>query len=217
MQEMVVYLEKQGFNVRKRYISQRTSYEFSIKKDNVFFVGCFEYPERADNREKQLKQEYFLDSLIAGWETQYRIVNGETNIFKKEPQYIPPTIKKVIFNPPATVVLWEDGTKTVVKAQDEDFDPEKGLAMAISKKALGNQGNYCNEIKKWTDQYYAEQSMIESFYKWMRDHIYPKKPNPTQQAYDILVKTINKKGVLKSELGTAIKEAIGYLSEALDN
>lgn len=64
---------------------------------------------------------------------------------------IPPTkIKNVIFNDPATIVFWTDGTKTVVKAQDDDvFDPEKGLAMAISKKALGNKGNYCNELKKW--------------------------------------------------------------------
>ena len=61
-----------------------------------------------------------------------------------------PAIKKVIFNDPATIVFWVDGTKTVVKCQYSDiFDPEKGLAMAISKKALGNQGNYCNEFKKW--------------------------------------------------------------------
>lgn len=64
-----------------------------------------------------------------------------------------PSINKVVFNPPATIVMWSDGTKTVVKAQDEDFDAEKGLAMAISKKALGNKGNYCNEIKKWTEKY----------------------------------------------------------------
>lgn len=61
-----------------------------------------------------------------------------------------PKIKNVIFNDPATIVFWADGTKTVVKCQDDDiFDPEKGLAMAISKKALGNKGNYCNELKKW--------------------------------------------------------------------
>ena len=61
-----------------------------------------------------------------------------------------PDIKKVIFNYPATIVLWSDGSKTVVKCQDGDiYDPEKGLAMAISKKALGNKGNYCNEFKKW--------------------------------------------------------------------
>lgn len=61
-----------------------------------------------------------------------------------------PVIKKVIFNDPATIVFWSDGSKTVVKCQDGDiYDPEKGLAMAISKKALGNKGNYCNEFKKW--------------------------------------------------------------------
>ena len=61
-----------------------------------------------------------------------------------------PEIKNVIFNDPATIVFWKDGTKTVVKCQDGDeFDPEKGLAMAIAKKAYGNKGNYCNKLKKW--------------------------------------------------------------------
>lgn len=61
-----------------------------------------------------------------------------------------PEIKNVIFNDPATIVFWEDGTKTVVKCQDGyEFDPEKGLAMAIAKKAYGNKGNYCNKMKKW--------------------------------------------------------------------
>lgn len=107
-----------------------------------------------------------------------------------------PDIKKVIFNNPVTIVLWTDGTKTVVKAQAiktvemtkamffksdasdvtkfiglksgqtykafykgetnsffidvyDDFDPEKGLAMAIAKKALGNKGSYYDKFKKW--------------------------------------------------------------------
>ena len=60
------------------------------------------------------------------------------------------TIKNVIFNPPATIVFWADGTKTIVKKGENDiFDPEKGLAMAIAKKALGNKGNYYNAIKEW--------------------------------------------------------------------
>ena len=58
-------------------------------------------------------------------------------------------IKKVIFNNPATIVFWSDGSKTVVKSYLDDYDPEKGLAMAISKKALGNEGNYYNVFKKW--------------------------------------------------------------------
>lgn len=60
-----------------------------------------------------------------------------------------PKIKRVIFNNPATIVLWDDDTKTIVKAENERFDPEKGLAMAITKKALGNEGNYYNELKKY--------------------------------------------------------------------
>ena len=59
-------------------------------------------------------------------------------------------IVKVIFNEPATIIIWDDGTKTVVKAQKgEVFDKEKGLAMAVVKKAFGNNGNYYNEFKKW--------------------------------------------------------------------
>ena len=69
-----------------------------------------------------------------------------------------PSIKKVIFNYPATIVLWSDGSKTVVKCQDGDiYDPEKGLAMAISKKALGNKSNYCNEFKKWLPEEEEEE------------------------------------------------------------
>ena len=47
-------------------------------------------------------------------------------------------IEKVIFNKPATIVFWTDGTKTVVKCGDGDmWDEEKGLAMAICKKLIG--------------------------------------------------------------------------------
>lgn len=48
-------------------------------------------------------------------------------------------IKRVIFSDPATIVFWEDGTKTVVKAHNEDFDPEKGLAMAVCKRVYGDK------------------------------------------------------------------------------
>ena len=65
-------------------------------------------------------------------------------------QYETVEITKVIVNHPAVIVFWTDGTKTVVKCGDDDiFDPEKGLAMAISKKVLGNKGNYYNEFRKW--------------------------------------------------------------------
>jgi hypothetical protein len=68
------------------------------------------------------------------------------------------TLKDVIFNPPATIVFWGDGSKTVVKCQNgEPFDPEKGLAMAIMKKTYGNTGRYYEVVKEFTEKYYEEQ------------------------------------------------------------
>lgn len=80
-----------------------------------------------------------------------------------KPYVDPMEIKDVIFNDPATIVFWADGTKTVVKCQEGDeFDPEKGLTMAIAKKVYGNKGSYCNKIKKWTELYYEKQYDIEN-------------------------------------------------------
>ena len=63
-------------------------------------------------------------------------------------------IKDVIFNDPATIVFWVDGSKTVVKCQErETFDPEKGLAMAISKKVLGNNYSYYETFAKHVGRY----------------------------------------------------------------
>lgn len=62
-------------------------------------------------------------------------------------------IEKVIFNEPATIVYWQDGTKTVVKCQNGDtFSKETGLAMAIAKKALGNEGNFNDIFRKWVKE-----------------------------------------------------------------
>ena len=69
-------------------------------------------------------------------------VTGNFGVFQLE-------ITNVIYNDPATIVFWSDNTKTIVKATNEKFDPEKGLAMAIAKKYYGNQGNYFNHLKKW--------------------------------------------------------------------
>lgn len=61
------------------------------------------------------------------------------------------TIKNVIFSGPATIVIWSDGDKTIVKKSDceTEMDKEKGLAMAIIKKAYkdaGKEGSYFRRI-----------------------------------------------------------------------
>lgn len=73
------------------------------------------------------------------------------------------SIRKVIFNDPATIVLWSDGTKTVVKCSPEDtFDMEKGLAMAIVKKMAGNDNRFHKVFKQYTKKKKKEPGSIGS-------------------------------------------------------
>lgn len=68
-----------------------------------------------------------------------RIEPGSDNICtsKSNPNIMP---KKIIFNGPATIVMWTDGTKTVVKQSNlDDYDYEKGFAMCVVKKVFGDQ------------------------------------------------------------------------------
>lgn len=63
------------------------------------------------------------------------------------------SIEKVIFNDPATIIKWGDGTKTVVKVQPGDtYDPEKGMLAAIAKRAYGNDNTFNKVMKKWLPQ-----------------------------------------------------------------
>jgi hypothetical protein len=51
-------------------------------------------------------------------------------------------IDRVIHNDPATVVFWNDGTKTVVKTSPNDtYDKEKGILWAFYLKYGGNTKN----------------------------------------------------------------------------
>ncbi len=72
---------------------------------------------------------------------------------KEETNMTAASIKNVIFAPPATIVYWSDGSRTVVKCSEKDvFDPEKGLAMAIAKRCGGNKGSYYKEIQNWVEK-----------------------------------------------------------------
>lgn len=109
--------------------------------------------------EDALDTARYLNSVAARNYMARQILASELDIdSKSKPKAIinrslTDRIDRVIFNNPATIVYWKDGTKTVVKANGEDvFDKETGLAMAIAKKALGNEGNYYETFKQWIPQ-----------------------------------------------------------------
>ena len=88
--------------------------------------------------------------------------NGETNysvneecIFVFLESEIEPVatspIKRVIYNDPATIILWDDGTKTIAKCMEGDtYDREKGFVIAYLKKMIGNT-TFRDELIKWCE------------------------------------------------------------------
>lgn len=60
-------------------------------------------------------------------------------------------IDKVVYSPPATIVFWKDGSKTVVKCSENDvFDPLAGIAFALMRKVYGKE---YRKIEKYAKEY----------------------------------------------------------------
>jgi ABC-type Fe3+-hydroxamate transport system substrate-binding protein len=68
------------------------------------------------------------------------------------------TPKKVIFNNPATIVFWDDGSKTVSKAsKDDEFDKMKGFLTCYYKK-ISNTSN--SQFGKMYDKFNNMEEVI---------------------------------------------------------
>ena len=87
---------------------------------------------------------------VEAWKYYQHDVEASAQVFNAQFRGVRVTPKKVIFNNPATIVLWSDGTKTVVKRQKGDrYNKETGLAMCYVKKFCGdNTSRGLNDILK---------------------------------------------------------------------
>lgn len=73
-----------------------------------------------------------------------------------------PEVKKVIWNKNACVVLWKDGTKTVVKCQEGDqWNNEVGLMAAFSKKLFGNDNTFNKVLNRYCSVFFHEDERIQ--------------------------------------------------------
>ena len=94
-----------------------------------------------------IAREPFREECLSYMEADIRATN-EAYMIRRY------TIEKVIFNGPATIVIWADGSKTVVKCMEGDiYDPEKALMMCVMEKMLGSKGNTKRFFKKWIPEY----------------------------------------------------------------
>lgn len=106
---------------------------------------------------------YGLKSDLVSPDSELMSKVNKTTIFSE--------IKDIIINDPATIILWKDEIKTIVKCQPGDiFDPEKGIAMAILKKIYGNGGFYKDIFEPAINKYELRKSLEKS-----KKHVVSKK------------------------------------------
>lgn len=90
------------------------------------------------------------DGFATGWNAAIRYMREHPDPVKLED--ILPNIRQVIFNGPATIVCWDDGSKTVVKCQPGDtFSTETGLMAAMLKRFMGNDNTYNKVLNHWLE------------------------------------------------------------------
>ena len=186
-------------------------------KDKTAVFGKKELRDKARELFPKLSMSIYKTSL-----EKYIIENtvDPTVCTTPPPTSYLPEIKNVHFNGPATVVLWKDGTKTVVMCQEGDiYSEETGLALCIAKKAFGNMPNFNNIFRKWipenrnvSDERFE---MMPNLFTLPKLTFGPKaKRNPVEAAYKKLVEFRDADPTDDAELD--IEELIGYLGEALE-
>lgn len=95
--------------------------------------------------------------------TFYGRRNSKEETMKTVPTY---AVKKIIYNPPATIVFWEDGSKTVVKcSKDDEYSPYFGFLAALAKKVYGNPSRVRKIVDKWAPEEEEQLNDIAKAFK----------------------------------------------------
>lgn len=93
---------------------------------------------------QELASKVLWECEEAGFKAAFDVFCSELGIRRGKPT-------KVIFHAPATIVYWDDGTKTVVKCDPKDtYSKEAGLALCYMKKMLGSSRAFNDVLKDWT-------------------------------------------------------------------
>lgn len=144
-----------------------------------------------------LKEASDLDAVIYSFDFLNKLTGGTDEMKKLD-------VKKIIFSGPKTIVLWSDGTKTIVSMSKDEprFDPEAAFCAAYTKKMFGANSKIKRIIK--------EKSNFE---KWKELNEVPE-----DQLYNLGLKALAKCNDLDMEaIERATKEAEKLTPEILKN
>lgn len=102
--------------------------------------------------EKMVDESSQFDAALYSFDFLNKLTGGTDEMKKLD-------VKKIIFSGPKTIVLWSDGTKTIVSMSKDEakFDPEAAFCAAYTKKMFGSNSKIKriikekSNIKKWKE------------------------------------------------------------------
>lgn len=103
--------------------------------------------------EKMVDESSQFDAALYSFDFLNKLTGGNDEMKKID-------VKKIIFSGPKTIVLWSDGTKTIVSMSKDEakFDPEAAFCAAYTKKMFGTNSKIKrvieqkSNIKKWKEE-----------------------------------------------------------------
>lgn len=108
------------------------------RKDNLYFYAPKENNTTAETENANYYAK-LLKNLMGAVDKQSRIDNSFGSYYEDDNGNVT-YIREVIYNDPAVVAIWNDGTKTVSKCDyGDNFNPEFGLILCVLKKVIGNE------------------------------------------------------------------------------
>ena len=159
--DMVCYLNTE---IQYSY-GQITESTVSITNASGPFHWKYEWKYKINGEWVKEERVLYKCSYVAPEYPSFVVTANKLTIGGRNPRKaVMPGIKDVIFNDPATVIVFDDGTKSVVKATGDDvYCAEIGYLMALVKKLVDNK-DY-DTILKTMDEYnqkYHEQCSTDT-------------------------------------------------------
>jgi len=96
--------------------------------------------------------------------------SSKTRMVSFERPSMIPEMGGVIFNMPATIVWWKDGSKTIVKCREGDtYSEEAGLRAAYLKKMFGSKT--LGEVDKCISKYFRDKAISTARLTLIEDEV----------------------------------------------
>lgn len=98
------------------------------------------YPTLSGDALSDIVNEYLAEGCVSGDTLDPETIDEINGISDNGQDIMGLGYNRIIFHEPATVVYWDDGTKTVVKAKTgtDEFSPEAGVLLCFLKHACGD-------------------------------------------------------------------------------